>query len=116
MLRIDFTGEPLPQSRVRFANGHAYEKPAIKAYKDQLAHLAKIALNGSSSWQVAVSVNIIVRRKFPICSRRFGDIDNHVKAILDALNGIIWLDDSLVTSISARKVQSADEGVTIVVN
>ena len=113
MLKIEYKGEPKPQSRVRFANGVAYEKSAMKEYKLQIARAAKIAMRGVSSWQEPVDVKIIIRRKFPICSRRFGDIDNHVKAILDALNGVVWLDDSLVTSITAIKVQSADEGVTV---
>ena len=113
MLKFTYSGTPKPQSRVRFANGRAYEKSDIKEYKWQIAHAAKLAMNGESSWQTAVSVDIDIRRKFPTCSRRFGDIDNHIKAILDALNGVVWLDDSLITSVTARKVQSADEGITV---
>jgi len=36
-----------------------------------------------------------------------GDIDNVVKAVLDAGNGVLWLDDAQVCSVSAQKVIAA---------
>lgn len=44
------------------------------------------------------------------------DIDNFIKSTLDALNGIIWVDDSQVVEIGARKwyaPQDIGVGVTI---
>lgn len=44
------------------------------------------------------------------------DIDNFIKSTLDALNGIVWVDDSQVIEISARKFyapQNVGVGVTI---
>ena len=31
------------------------------------------------------------------------DLDNYIKAVLDALNGIVWEDDSAIVGIAARK-------------
>lgn len=33
-----------------------------------------------------------------------GDLDNYVKAILDALNGAAWVDDRQIVALTARKV------------
>lgn len=35
-------------------------------------------------------------------------LDNMVKAILDANNGLLWVDDCIITDISARKRYTAD--------
>jgi len=36
-------------------------------------------------------------------SKLRGDIDNYVKTILDALNGIAWVDDNQVVKVTAIK-------------
>lgn len=36
------------------------------------------------------------------------DLDNLVKAVLDALNGVLWLDDAQVVLLSAAKHRAAD--------
>jgi crossover junction endodeoxyribonuclease RusA len=39
--------------------------------------------------------------------RRVGDLDNLLKAVLDACNGVIWVDDALVTGIHAQRFEDA---------
>lgn len=43
------------------------------------------------------------------------DCDNVAKACLDALTGVVWRDDSQVVRLSAEKVQSDREAVTLLV-
>lgn len=43
------------------------------------------------------------------------DMDNIVKVIADALNGVAYLDDSQIVLVKAKKVYSAVEGVDVVV-
>ena len=38
-----------------------------------------------------------------IIQKNLGDVDNFLKAVLDALNGICYQDDAQVTHISATK-------------
>lgn len=42
-----------------------------------------------------------------------GDIDNYIKAVLDALNEIVWADDRQIVEIHAYKHKSARERVEI---
>lgn len=41
------------------------------------------------------------------------DVDNYVKSVLDAMNGIIISDDSIVTSLEASKKYSSIEGIAL---
>jgi Holliday junction resolvase RusA-like endonuclease len=43
------------------------------------------------------------------------DIDNIVKAILDGMNGIVYVDDKQVVDLNLTKVYSATEGIDIMV-
>ena len=43
------------------------------------------------------------------------DMDNIVKVIADALNGVAYLDDSQIVLVKAKKVYSAVEGIDVVV-
>jgi len=43
------------------------------------------------------------------------DLDNQVKAILDAANGIVWSDDRWVDSLTARRILGDVDQVVVVV-
>jgi len=44
------------------------------------------------------------------------DLDNLVKSILDAMNGIVWVDDAQVFSLSARKIYSEEPSIRMSVS
>ena len=104
--------EPRPCPRPRFGK-KAYLPKDYVAYKEQIAILVKeqckIPLPDN------LKLQIIFRRKYRADSRRFGDIDNLIKGVLDSCNGILFLDDSQVVELTAEKVQSASVGIDIVV-
>lgn len=43
------------------------------------------------------------------------DLDNLVKFILDALNGIVWKDDAVIAEIHAKKVYSSSPKTSIII-
>lgn len=44
------------------------------------------------------------------------DIDNMVKGLFDAVNGLIWVDDNRVAAVSAGKVYSDKPGISFKIN
>ena len=59
--------------------------------------------------QIRVSISLIRKDK-----RRF-DIDN-IKALLDSLNGVIWVDDSLIVELYVIKRHGNDDEIIININ
>jgi Holliday junction resolvase RusA-like endonuclease len=49
------------------------------------------------------SVTIMDMNSWPNDSRLTGDVDNYLKATLDALNGVAYVDDKQVKMISGEK-------------
>ena len=41
------------------------------------------------------------------------DIDNLCKGLLDALSGVMWEDDAIITSLTARKVWAAKDEIVV---
>ena len=59
--------------------------------------------------RVSVRVTLFVR-----CRR--GDVDNRLKAILDAFNGLVWVDDRQVDFLSIeRRIESLERTIVEVV-
>lgn len=106
-MKIEVQIEPLPQSRPRFGRGKVYELPKMTEYKRAIKDAALVAMQGKQPTLNAVSVVIRLYRKFKAVSRRYGDFDNHAKSICDALNKIVWLDDSQVVKATIEKIQSS---------
>lgn len=125
-MEIVIYGEPVPQGRPKFArignHVHAYDPEKSKTYKQLVRfwvtqHLKKIDdwkpfenalcvdltfyLGIPTSWSKQKRIQAAQGVIRPIV--RNGDIDNMVKAILDANNGLLWVDDCIITDLSARK-------------
>ena len=128
-LKIVIYGEPVPQGRPRFARMgnyvHAYDPQKSKDYKRLVRywvtqHLKKIDsfkplenalyvditfwLSIPSSWskkkRIEADSGVIRPIKRP-------DADNLFKS-LDALNGLLWVDDSIITDLHIRKRYTAE--------
>ena len=123
-MEIVIYGEPIPQGRPRFTKtGHTYDPQRSRNYKQLVRfwvtqHLKKIDdwkpfenalcvdltfyMGIPSSWSKKKRIQAIQGQIRPT-SKRLGDLDNIVKAILDANNGLLWVDDCIITDLSARK-------------
>lgn len=98
--------EPKPQARPRFGGGHAYEPSAIRTYKTAVGFAARSAMAGVEPMTAPIAVVVKCYRNFKPASRRYGDADNLLKAVLDALNRVVWRDDAQVVRATVEKLQS----------
>ena len=105
MLTLKFTIpiEPLPQPRPRFSRFGVYEPKKITEYKAEIAQAARLAMKDSEPMTGELSAVIRLYRKYKRCSRRFGDFDNLAKAVLDALNKIVYDDDAQIVKCTIEK-------------
>lgn len=128
---------PIPQKRPRAAvvNGRVvmYDHPDCKKYKNALAHIFKEQMGNKQLMTYPVEVYICLTLPIPSSwsrqsreaaadekvmpdTRRTGDIDNLIKPVLDAANGVIWQDDCQVVGMGAIKKYGATPGVELQVN
>lgn len=85
-------GEPRPKERPRFGKGHVFSSETQKDDQERLqGHFADVFPN-------PLDGTIAVACLFYRSSQHHVDIDNLVKQVFDAANGIIWHDDAQVTA------------------
>lgn len=110
VLRFTVEGEPVPKGRARTRvvtprNGKAfasfYTPGETRAYEERVALLARVAVAGARwTWTKADRFSVIVR-VYRTHEGKGGDLDNYLKAIADAINGIAFSDDRYVRGIGA---------------
>ena len=96
----------VPQGRPRFYCGIAYDPPKSRQFKKDLTLIANSLVSSAFSGEVKVKLDIFRQRskfKKGVTSKKYGDIDNLAKAVLDALNGICWQDDSQISDLHVTK-------------
>ena len=111
MEQIHFTidTEALPQPRPRFSKGRAYQPARIVEYKKKIKQAALAAMNG----RPPLSTPLKMIMKLGRSTRRRVDVDNLSKAIMDAVNGICYVDDCLVFSLYCTKYFTATPQIEV---
>jgi Holliday junction resolvase RusA-like endonuclease len=116
-------GDPVAKARPRFAKRgnhiHTYTAEKTKNYETEVALMAKAAMGSSKPLESAVEVFIYLTYAIPqsyskkraeaclsgeIKHTKKPDLTNVIKAIEDGMNGIVYVDDSQITSIHSTKV------------
>ena len=122
--------EPVAKQRPRLTrSGHAYTPAKTRDY-EALIHREWVDQCGETAIEGAIEVNVTfgmrVPKSFSSVKRSKAlsgeikpavrpDIDNLVKAVLDALNGVAFKDDGQITKINALKVYSESPCVWVVI-
>ncbi len=118
-------GDPRPQGRPRFyRRGNfvgAYDPKKSRNYKQTLA--AQIAAQNPEYIQdgaISLECEFIFARpktlpKKVVDHTKKPDLDNLLKALKDAMTGIVWHDDAQIVSLSARKDYGDVPGIKMVV-
>lgn len=114
---ITIPGPPVGKQRARVTSFGAYTPPKTRAKETEIGWLAKatgctpitgachlhvaITVEPPASWSRAKRAEAHSGRLFPTSKP---DLDNCVKLIADALNGIAWLDDKQLIQVIATKI------------
>ena len=136
MMQIHFQveGNPKGKGRPRFSRVGSFTKvytdKQTLTYEATIATFAKQAMGGMEPLKTPVSVFLYVRLPVPQSypkKRREGclggfekpckkpDIDNIAKTYLDAMNGVIFVDDTQVIDLHVKKLYSVVAGVDVMV-
>lgn len=124
-------GEPVPKGRPRFTRqGRTYTPKKTHDYEFHVADCAKRAMASLEPLETPVIVCVYVTYAVPASyskKRREAclngiekhtkrpDLDNCIKAITDGMNGIVYKDDSQITTIHSTKVYGTDSMVEVYV-
>lgn len=100
----NFAAVPLARQRVT-RSGHCYNPPTNIKFRQEMYCATQEQLSDDFiPFSGRVHCNIIITKTTQTYYKRFGDIDNLVKAIFDSYNGVVWNDDCQVVSLTAKKV------------
>jgi len=95
-VKIVVDGTPVPKGRPRLGKGRVYTPKRTKAQEEKIKSFALLEMRVKrlKPFEGRICLGVEVVQK----SRR-GDIDNHVKLVSDALNGIVYVDDEQIDEI-----------------
>ena len=111
-------GNPVGKQRPRFTKmGRTYTPKKTSDYESQIKAQALSAMGSAEPLETPVAVYIYINHAIPVSyskKRRadclagverpkVNDIDNVCKCVLDAMNGIVFVDDKQVVSLHATK-------------
>ena len=127
-------GEPVGKGRPRFAKRgnfvSTYTPQKTKTYEDEIRMMARAAMGSSEPLDTPVTVAIYIRVGIPNSfskqkrkdaleniekPTKKPDADNVLKCFLDAMNGIVYLDDKQVVNIHLTKVYAETPAVDVMV-
>lgn len=120
-MTVVLAGAPMAKERVRVTReGHAYTPERTLNYEARLAHAAQVEMAGRSLFDGPLKVLVEARMPIPESkpkrwkeAARVGqvrptkkpDADNFAK-VLDALNLVVWADDSQIVDLHVVKFYS----------
>lgn len=120
-------GRPVPKGRPRVTRHGTYTPKSTQSFESAIR--AAWLKCGKKPFEDGEALDVMVNAYFPIPSGtakikrqklhlapylKRGDIDNIIKAVLDALNGYAYKDDSAVYSVYGRKIYTMGEPFTAV--
>lgn len=112
--------EPVPFARPRSHGKRFFNAPKYAAFKNHLSLLMRARHKGPPlKGPIDFGVSFYLKKpktsknQYPVVKP---DLDNFLKAVMDAGNGILWQDDSQITFIATNKVyvdSSGDHGIVM---
>ena len=94
-IKIVIEGDVIPAARPRFSGRRCYQPARNVEYREQVQWTARQSMKGRAPFAGAMSAIVKLYRKYRPTARIYGDVDNHLKALFDGMNQIVFVDDSL---------------------
>jgi len=115
MITFRVDGNPLPKQsfRVTKTRGkvYGYTDKRVEAWQDTVGWMARDAMRGESPMEGDLEVVIEFTRE----NRKRVDLDNLSKAVLDAMNGIVYRDDQQIVRLRLEKKFDKEAGIIVTV-
>ena len=108
MVKIVVECDPLPAQRPRFSGRRCYQSARDKNYREQVQWQARLAMKSSAPLTCALKADVKLYRRYRPTSKRFGDVDNFLKALFDGMNQIVFADDSQIVQCTVTKHTDKD--------
>lgn len=110
-------GTPLAQPRPRVAaKGGVYYPQKFEDFMDDVRNQTRVVISKMSPssraqlpFDKAVFVYLGFIKLFEPTAKCYGDIDNLTKAVLDAFNGILYIDDSQIVEMHIKKMNTSKQ-------
>lgn len=103
-IKFTVTTEPVPFKRAMTNGKRRFNDSRYSDFKEEIGFWAKLEMdaNGLAPFDGAIRIHVDVFTKYEPTSLRAGDVDNHLKAAMDALNGICYRDDRQITDATVN--------------
>ena len=108
LVRLVIEGEPVPKARPRVFKGHAVTPERTAAAEARVAWAMRQAYRGEP-----FTGPLVVELRFFRAARRRADLDNFCKLVLDAGNGVLWVDDSQIQELRLSQVGDHEHPRTV---
>lgn len=115
-IKAEIIPVPLARTKINTANKGRFLTPSSQKFKQDLGFIAARAMAGKKIFTGAINIYIDLYKNCKPTSRKYGDADNHAKAILDALNNIVFADDAQVVHLAVHKYKSKVQGLQIFIH
>lgn len=117
-IKLEFNVKPVPKGRPRFARGRVFTPKATANFEKTLGVIAKTQMLLKSMERFIGPVEMMIhfeyrRPKKTVLSSPRADLDNLMKAVGDALNGIVFDDDRQVVVLGGMKEWSHRDFITV---
>ena len=108
MIEFVVPGRPVPKARPRTSRAgrtmHVYTPRETAQYEKLVGYAALDAAKGHSFFEeIAISIKLFFKDK------RYGDLDNYTKSILDGLQGVVFENDRQVCRLTVERHQDKEE-------
>ena len=113
MIKFTVPTEPVPFPRPRFNSDTkgVYNSARYTDFKNAIALIARRAMDGREPFTGEIKIHADFYRHKPRPKKGtkpqvsfIGDGDNYLKAVMDALIGVCYVDDRQITDFSGRKI------------